>query len=176
MIDFILMSSKVLPIRPVPIDKELFCRSCGRFATGITVATVLGTDGEPHGMTANSFTSVSLAPPLVLICVDHRARLLHHLRRSEHFGLNVLTDRQRALSVHFARSGRDRFDTIPWYPGETGVPLLPDVLATIECGIHRMLEAGDHTVVIGEVLHARCHEGQPLLYFGSAYRKLSAEE
>jgi flavin reductase ActVB len=167
------MSSKPAGSPPQTLDKQAFCRNCGKFATGITIATVLDTGGAPHGMTANSFTSVSLEPPLVLICVDHSARILDHFRRAGHFGINVLEEHQRALSAHFARRGTDRFDGVEWYPGVTGVPLLPDVLSTMECALRQFIDVGDHAILIGEVLHARCGEGMPLIYFASHYRKLA---
>ena len=169
------MSSKVLPARPSPIDKRQFCDVCGRFATGITIITTLGADQAPHGMTANSFTSVSLAPPLVLFCVDHRAGILPHFRGSKYFAINVLNENQQQLSAHFARPGHDRFDGVSWQPGHGGVPLLPDVLATLECAVTQRLEAGDHDIFIGEVLQAHWREGRPLLYFASRYRKLEPE-
>jgi flavin reductase ActVB len=153
-------------------DKHQFRRVCGRFASGITVATVRDAQGAAHGMTANSFTSVSLAPPLVLICVDHRARILEHFRISAHFGINVLSASQRLLSDRFAGSGYDRFEGVEWTPGETGVPLLPGVLATLECVRVNVVTAGDHDIVIGEVLHSICHEGEPLLFYGSQYHSL----
>jgi flavin reductase (DIM6/NTAB) family NADH-FMN oxidoreductase RutF len=166
------MSSNALPKTAGLLDRRQFCRTCSRFATGITVATVRGPDGEPHGMTANSFTSVSLTPPLVLICVDHRAKIIEHFRRCDFFGINVLHHNQKSLSIHFARSGYDRFDGIEWYAGSTGIPLLPEVLATIECAVHRRVEAGDHMILIGEVLHAECRDGEPLVYYGSEYHSL----
>lgn len=159
-------------MRLVTIDKQQFCRACGKYATGITIATVMGPDGVPHGMTANSFTSVSLAPPLVLVCVDHRSKILDHFRRTEYFGVNVLSETQQALSAHFARSGHDRFFGVEWWAGETGVPLLPDVLAYFECAINKIVDAGDHAILIGEVLHANCRDGRPLIYFNSTYQSL----
>jgi flavin reductase (DIM6/NTAB) family NADH-FMN oxidoreductase RutF len=169
------MSSKVLPAQSNTMDKRQFCDVCGRFATGITIITTLGADRAPHGMTANSFTSVSVAPPLVLFCVDHRAGILAHFRGSQHFAINVLNEQQQQLSTHFARAGHDRFDGVPWYAGQSGVPLLPDVLATLECAVSQRLEAGDHDIIIGEVLEARWKEGRPLLYFGSKYRQLEPD-
>jgi flavin reductase (DIM6/NTAB) family NADH-FMN oxidoreductase RutF len=166
------MSSDLLAAAPAALDKQAFCRNCGRFATGITVATVMGTDGLPHGMTANSFTSVSLDPALVLLCVDHKARILEHFRACAHFGVNILEEHQRALSVHFARSGYDRFDGVSWYAGHTGVPLLPGVLSAIECSLRQVIDAGDHAILLGEALYASCADGKPLIYFASNYRKL----
>lgn len=155
-----------------PLDKKEFRRICGKFASGITVATLLDPSGAPHGMTANSFTSVSLTPPLVLVCVDHRARILEYFRASAHFGVNILGAEQRPISDRFAGSGYDRFEGVTWYAGQTGVPLLPDVLATIECARSNVVTAGDHDIVIGEVLHAHCQDGEPLVFYCSQYRSL----
>ena len=149
------------------LDKQQFRRICGKFASGITVATLLDPAGAAHGMTANSFTSVSLTPPLVLVCVDHRARILGYFRASQHFGVNILSASQREISDRFAGSGYDRFEGVKWYPGQTGVPLLPDVLATIECSRWEVVTAGDHDIVIGEVLHANCQDGDPLVFYSS---------
>lgn len=154
------------------IEKQHFRRICGKFASGITVATVLDASGNAHGMTANSFTSVSMAPPLVLVCVDHRTRVLEHFRASEHFGINILGAGQRELSDKFAGSGYDRFQGVTWYAGQTGAPLLPEVLATIECARVNVVTAGDHDIVIGEVLHADCQDGDPLVFYCSQYRSL----
>jgi flavin reductase (DIM6/NTAB) family NADH-FMN oxidoreductase RutF len=170
------INSTPMPSQPQPamskVEKQQFRRICGKFASGITVATVCDASGAPHGMTANSFTSVSITPPLVLICVDHRARILEHFRIGDHFGINILSASQRALSDKFAGSGYDRFEGIAWRPGETGVPLLTDVLATLECVRSNVVTAGDHDIVIGEVLHADCQDGEPLVFYSSQYRSL----
>ncbi len=154
------------------IEKQQFRRICGKFASGITIATVLDSTGACHGMTANSFTSVSMNPPLVLVCVDHRARIREHFRIGEHFGINILAADQKQLSDKFAGSGYDRFEGVEWFAGKTGVPLLPGVLATIECARHNVVTAGDHDIVIGEVLHADCQDGEPLVFYASQYRSL----
>jgi flavin reductase (DIM6/NTAB) family NADH-FMN oxidoreductase RutF len=165
------MSNEPTPVMS-KLDKQQFRRICGKFASGITVATLLDPAGAPHGMTANSFTSVSMTPPLVLVCVDHRARILEYFRASQHFGINILSANQRPISDRFAGSGYDRFEGVEWYPGQTGVPLLPDVLATIECSRTNVVTAGDHDIVIGEVLHANCQDGEPLVFYSSQYRSL----
>jgi len=154
------------------IDSDQFRRILAKFASGITVATARDADGAPHGMTASSFTSVSLSPPLVLICVDHRARILEHFRIGKYFGINILDAGQRYLSERFSGSISDRFAGVAWYPGEAGVPLLADVLATLECVRVNIVTAGDHDIVIGEVLHADCRDGDPLVFYGSQYRSL----
>lgn len=166
------MSSKLLPDCAATMENLDFRRVCGRFATGVVIATVRDAQMNPHGMTINSFTSVSLEPPLILLCVDHRASLLQYFRAHTHFGVNILREDQRELADHFARKGHDRFGSVEWHPGETGVPLLPHVLATLECSRKQRVTAGDHDIVIGEVLHARVHEGHPLVYFASRYRAL----
>ena len=156
----------------LPVDPASFRRACARFATGITVATVSGDDGRPYGITANSFTSVSCSPPLVLICVDHRSSALLHFRACSTFGINVLDETQRDHSVRFSQKQSDRFEDIAWRMSDTGVPLLDGVLAQIECWVRQSLDAGDHTIFIGEVFRAWHRDGEPLLYFGSEYRGL----
>ncbi len=149
---------------------DSFRGACSKYATGIAILTVLDKQGVPHGMTANSFTSVSLDPPLVLACVDHSAAILAHFRASGFMGINILNEGQHRLSMHFAQAGEDRFGPVEWQRGMTGVPLLPEVLATLECSIVNVVEAGDNSILIGEVLHAGFREGKPLLYFDRGYR------
>jgi flavin reductase (DIM6/NTAB) family NADH-FMN oxidoreductase RutF len=153
-------------------SERQFRLACGRFTTGIAIATVIDADGEPHGITINSFASVSLAPPLLSICLDHRARILEHFRPGVHFGINILNEHQREISDHFASSKRDRFNGIEWFAGGTGVPLLPRGLAFIQCALRNRVPAGDHDIVIGEVIDSRVEEGRPLIYYASGYRKL----
>jgi len=154
------------------VTGEEFRRACGRFATGVTIASVMDSQGTPHGLTVSSFTSVSLHPPLILICLGHAVTAIQHFRAATHFGINVLADGQQALSDHFARRGHDRFEGLPWSPGVTGVPILPGVLAAMECAVHRIVPMGDHDILVGEMVHAEVGDGQPLLYFASAYRHL----
>jgi flavin reductase (DIM6/NTAB) family NADH-FMN oxidoreductase RutF len=168
------MSNHFATVQPVSIDGRSLRRVCGRFASGVTVATVLADDGAMHGMTATSFASVSLSPPLVLLCVGRAARILEHFRESRHFAVNILNDCQRRLSERFAGAGYDRFEGVRWHAGQTGAPLLADVLATLECSRKNMVAAGDHEILIGEVLYASCGEGDPLIHFGSRYRDLEA--
>jgi flavin reductase (DIM6/NTAB) family NADH-FMN oxidoreductase RutF len=167
------MSSNAAPPLVPAVDSSVFRTACGKFATGITIVTVIGNDGLPHGMTANSFTSVSLDPPLVLVCIDRTAAILPHLEASEHIGINVLAEDQQVLSAQFARRGTNRFEAAQWFPGELGVPLLEGVLANYECAISEIIDAGDHRIFIAEVRHLRCFAGRPLLYFASGYRSLA---
>ena len=154
------------------VDKEAFRRACSTFATGVAVATVVGADGAPHGLTVSSFTSVSLSPPLVLICVGHASAMLKHFRANPFFGVNILREANTEVSEHFARKGHDRFNGVEWLAGRTGAPLLPDALAILECKRTETVEAGDHDILIGKVVRAELHDGRPLVYFGSTYRRL----
>jgi len=154
------------------VTSEEFRRACGRFATGVTIATVLDAAGAPHGLTVSSFTSVSLEPPLILICLGADVTNIQLFRKATHFGINVLDETQEAISERFASKGQDRFDGLAWRPGATGVPLLPGSLAAIECAVHRRIPMGDHDIFVGEMVHARVRQGEPLIYFASAYRKL----
>jgi flavin reductase (DIM6/NTAB) family NADH-FMN oxidoreductase RutF len=171
-----MVNSTTMSDPPAPalsrIERQQFRRICGKFASGITVVTVQDASGASHGMTANSFTSVSLTPPLVLVCVDRNAIILEHFRSSPYFGINILSAGQRQLSDQFAGRGYDRFQGVEWYAGQTGVPLLPDVLATIECSRWDLVTAGDHDIVIGEVLHANCQDGDPLVFYSSQYHRI----
>jgi flavin reductase (DIM6/NTAB) family NADH-FMN oxidoreductase RutF len=155
-------------------SERQFRLACGRYSTGIVIATVLDSEGEPHGITINSFTSVSLAPPLILLCLDHKTRVLEHFQPGKHFGINVLNEFQREISDHFASHKRERFNGVEWKPGGTGVPMLPHGLAFLECRVRNSVPAGDHDIVIGEVLEARVEEGKPLIYFAGSYRKLES--
>jgi flavin reductase (DIM6/NTAB) family NADH-FMN oxidoreductase RutF len=167
------MSSKPLVAgNPGLVDSVLFRRTCAQFATGITVVTTLDSEGHPHGLTVNSFSSVSLDPPLVLVSIDLRNAILGHFISSEWFAINVLAEHQEELSRRFSSPSENRFQEVEWSMGVSGVPLLAGVLAQLECAVVHTFEAGDHTVLIGEVRGASYREGQPLVFFDSGYRKL----
>ena len=148
----------------------------GCFATGVTIITV-DLEGEVHGMTANAFASVSLDPPLVLVCVDHKTRTHAHLHAKKRFGINVLAEDQRAISEYYARVERShesaeteagaRFDRT-----KHGTPILHGSLAYLECRLHTAEVAGDHTIFIAEVEDVVVRDGDPLLFFRGKYRKV----
>ena len=153
-------------------DLPAFRQACSLFATGVAVATATAVDGTPHGLTVSSFTSVSVDPPLILICIDSQCPFLSHFRLCTHFAVNVLGESQRELSVIFAEKPEGRFDGVEWFAGKTGVPLLAGSLARVECRASSIFEAGDHAIFIGEVEHAESSNGRPLLYFNRGYRSL----
>jgi flavin reductase (DIM6/NTAB) family NADH-FMN oxidoreductase RutF len=156
----------------VGVTSAEFRRACGRFATGITIASVLDAHGTPRGLTVSSFTSVSLDPPLILICLGHRVSAIDAFRASAHFGINVLAEDQRDLAERFTRQGQDRFDGLEWRPGSTGVPMFAGVLAAIECAVRQRFTAGDHDVFVGEMVGVCVAAGRPLIHFASHYRGL----
>lgn len=154
------------------VDQESFRRACARFASGVAIATVMADDGTPHGLTVSSFTAVSLAPPLVLICIGHSSSVLKHFRACPFFGINILRESDAPVSEHFSRKGHDRFNGVEWLAGKTGAPVLPDALAILECKRTNTVPAGDHDILIGKVVRAESRQGRPLVYFRSAYRRL----
>jgi flavin reductase (DIM6/NTAB) family NADH-FMN oxidoreductase RutF len=157
----------------VPIDPDTFRSVLGRFASGITVLTARDGKGRHFGMTVSAFCSVSLVPPLVLVCVDLAASMHDTLLEASHFAVNILSADQEPVSRRF--SGLDehhRFDGVGYSIGITGAALLDDVLAHIECRRVANHRAGDHTVVIGEVEAAVAHAARPLLYYRGGYAQL----
>jgi flavin reductase (DIM6/NTAB) family NADH-FMN oxidoreductase RutF len=154
------------------MDSEAFRKACSQFASGVTIATVMGDDGSPHGLTASSFTSVSMRPPMVLVCVDHKASVHAQFKGARAFAINLLSEDQKDLSVRFSTPGGHRFSSLNWSPGKLGAPILREALAWFECEVDQMVEAGDHTIFIGRVKETASHEGWPLLYFNRHYRQL----
>ena len=157
-------------MRPVNLDD--FKAALASWATGVTVvATEL--DGRRFGLTASSFTSVSLEPPLVLVCIDRRAESCEALLRSGRFAVSILAAGQDAPAMQMARPGEQKFDGLPFRAGEAlGQPLLDGALARLECRTFRTDDAGDHVLLLGEVVAASAAEGEPLLYFRRRFRAL----
>ena len=154
-------------------DARTLRDALGCFATGVTVVTTLDEEGQPVGLTANSFTSVSLDPPLLLVCIAKSAGSLNAMEAAENFAVNVLHIGQQPTSNLFAKSGEDRFAATPWRRGHNGAPLLSGALANFECRRHALHEGGDHVILVGEVVRARFEPRRdPLLYFRGKYRRL----
>ncbi|MBW3594995.1 MAG: flavin reductase family protein [Actinobacteria bacterium] len=154
------------------VDADSFRRALRRFASGVTVVTV-GLDGELHGMTASSFASVSLEPPLILVCLDKASRTRALILEKGSFAVNILADDQEDVSRSFSRRGVKPFDQLSHRPGTGGDPLLAGAIAWIECRLDQMVEAGDHDIFVGEVLSCNDHAGTPLLYYDQSYRSLT---
>ena len=154
-------------------DARTLRDAMGCFATGITIITSRDADGTPIGLTANSFTSLSLDPPLLLVCVANSAGSAPVLREAEHFAVNLLQVSQQATSNRFAGKGEDRFAATAWSEGETGMPLIDGALGAFECKRHAIHDGGDHFILVGEVVRAQFEPRRdPLLYFRGKYRRL----
>ena len=155
-------------------DLHTFRNTLGLFVTGVTIITCRDQAGDPVGITANSFNSVSLDPPLVLWSVGNQARSLSAFDDASHFAVHILRDDQADLSQRFAKSGTDKFSGLPVEPGLGGVPLLADCAARLECTLHAKHPAGDHVLFIAEVKHLPSDANAlPLVYHGGRYAELS---
>ncbi len=154
------------------VDQALFRQLLGRFATGVTVLTARDPAGRPHGMTANSLSSISLEPPLLLMAIDHTASMHGLLTTTREFAVNILSSTQEMLSRRFAEERDERFDGIGYRESPRGMILLDGALAQIECERIALHEAGDHTLLIGRVVAGTAFEGHPLCYFRGGYTGL----
>jgi flavin reductase (DIM6/NTAB) family NADH-FMN oxidoreductase RutF len=157
------------------IDPKELRRLMGQFATGVTIITTRDVEGRPYGLTANAFTSLSLDPPLVLICIDRKAETFSHFYASRCFVVNVLTDAQQDLSARFAKSGGFKFEGIAYETNAVGVPVLDGTLAHLECALTETHEAGDHVIHVGRVENFAIRGGRPLLFFQGKYRELAGD-
>jgi flavin reductase (DIM6/NTAB) family NADH-FMN oxidoreductase RutF len=154
---------------PKTIDEARFRQVLGHFATGVTVVTCLAGE-RPIGLAVNSFTSVSLDPPLVAFCVSTASTTWPQLRAVGAFCVNILGEDQEALSRVFATHGLDRFLGVGWRPSSSGAPVLNDVLAWVDCTVEAEYPAGDHLIVVGRVRElALAHEGRPLVFYRGGY-------
>jgi len=158
------------------IKSEDFRAVMSAYGTGVTVATAALPDGTRVGLTVNSFTSVSLDPPLVLFCLDKRAASLSVFNQAEGFAINILHAEQEAVSRAFAQRGQgpERWQGVALETWQSGAPVLTQALASIDCARHALHDAGDHVIVVGRVLQLRRGQGQPLLYWNSQYQRLVA--
>jgi len=158
----------------MPIDRDLFRAVLGRFASGVTIITTTDEHGRDHGMTVSAFSSLSLDPPLVLVCLDHTASVWPAFASAEHFAINILGSAQEALSRRFASKEGDRFDGVGFTRGTSGVALLDDTLASIECRVTTRVAQGDHSIVVGSVESGSTRgDPQPLLYYRGGYASLT---
>ena len=154
-------------------DPRTLRDALGCFATGVTVVTCLGAEGEPAGLTVNSFTSVSLDPPLLLVCIAKEAASAAALTSASNFAVNVLQTGQQPASIRFSTRDQDRFGATPWSCGEAGAPILKDSLGVFECERHAVHDGGDHHILIGRVVKASFDASlDPLLFFRGRYRRL----
>ena len=154
------------------INRDEFRAALGRFASGVTVITTVDAAGHKHGITVSAFCSVSLAPPLILICIERRTGSHHAFEQNEYFAVNILREDQSHLSNHFASHLDNKFDGIEYTVNEHGIPVLKDVLVNLECRRVNAHDTGDHTIYIGEIERSTITDGNPLVYFHGNYRRL----
>lgn len=159
------------------VSPDLFRKVAGCFATGVTVVTTQDREGVPYGLTVNSFTSVSLDPPLVLVCLDNGLTGLDIFLESRRFAVNILTNAQQDISNHFASRGTNRSEG-PYAPGQTGIPVVSGSMAWFECETVHEYAGGDHVILVGEVKTARLGdpETSPLLFYRGRYRDISSPD
>lgn len=154
-------------------DPRTLRDALGCFATGVTVVTCFDADGQPVGLTANSFTSVSLDPPLLLVNIHKQANCASALVEAEHFAVNVLQTGQQPASIRFSTRQEDRFGANDWSRGEFGAPVLQESLSVFECERFAVYDGGDHHILVGRVVKAHFNPDlDPLLFFRGRYRRL----
>lgn len=148
-------------------------KALGTFATGVTVVTTIDGDGEPRGFTANSFTSVSLEPPLILVCLAREAASCEAFSKSGHFCVNVLAEDQQDVCALFASPVDDRFEKTNWHAAQNGSPIIDDVISWFACSTHDIVDGGDHIILIGHVTAHDFSSRSPLIYCSGSYVEFS---
>lgn len=143
------------------------------FASGVTVVTTEH-EGVPYGMTVASFASLSLRPPLVLVCIEKSVKSHDAIAAAGRFGVSILSEEQADISSRFASKAEDKFAGVAVRRGSIGVPLIEGAICTVECRVTDQLPGGDHTIFVGETVDVGTSEGKPLIYYRSGYRQISA--
>lgn len=159
----------------MPVEKEEFRRALSRFASGVTVVTGRDASGEAFGITVSAFSSVSLDPPLILVCVNKSTPSGRALLEASHFCVNILGESQSALSDNFASGKEDKFEGVRFSDGIGGAPVLDGAAAAIGCSKFREYDGGDHIIFVGQVEKTDVSEESPLVYWRSGYRSLSPD-
>ncbi len=158
------------------IKKDEFKEALSLFASGVTIVTTKDTDGNLHGLTVSAFCSLSLDPPLILVCIDKNTGSHHAFEESGGFIVNVLKENQAHLSAHFASPIKNKFAEIDFTSNEKNFPVLNDVLVNLECILKNSLDGGDHTIFVGQIEKSRISKGKPLIYCEGDYRTLDNQK
>ena len=158
----------------MPITKQEFRNALATFASGVTVVTAAAPDGTLYGLTVSAFCSVSLEPPLVLVCIEKTARCHDPFGQTRKLVVNVLSEDQRLVSERFATQMEDKFEGMDYSLNEDGTPVLAGAVTVLECSVRDSYDGGDHTIFVLEVDRTEVAGGRPLLYFGGAYRAMNA--
>ena len=157
------------------LDARALRHALGSFATGVTIVTAMSPTNGPIGFTANSFTSVSLAPPLILVCIAKSAAGYAIYNAASAYCVNILAQNQHDLAGTFAARGADKFSGVSWHQGATGAPILDGSVGHFDCAAHEMVEAGDHAILIGRVVGFNTSDTEPLCYHRGKYAALARE-
>ncbi len=160
---------------PPPIDSMLLRKTLGCFPTGVIVVTTLGDHGLPVGMTINSFSSVSLEPPLVLWSIARSAPSHGAFRTHPGFTLNILSDEQQLVSKQFATPSDEKFKGIDWQPGFKGTPVIQDAVAVLQCKTYQVYDGGDHEIFLGEVVDFKSSDKKPLVFYNGQFVDLATD-
>ena len=156
----------------MPVSSADFRSALSRFASGVTVVTTKNAAEKQFGITVSAFCSVSLDPPLVLICIEKTAGSHHAFTESGRFTVNILAENEIHLSEHFASLVEDKFKSIDFAVDEHGIPILSGSIANLQCRLFKELDGGDHSIFLGEVEHVIVRDAEPLIYFKSGYRRI----
>lgn len=156
----------------MPISRDEFRAALGRFASGVTVVTTRDSGGRLHGITVSAFCSVSLEPPLVLVCIEKNTGSHYAFEQSNSFVVNILREDQQYISDRFASYLPDKFAEVKYRLGIDDLPVLENVPANLECRLINSHQSGDHTIYVGEIERATINDGNPLVYWHGNYRKL----
>lgn len=158
----------------MPISRDEFRHALGRFASGVTIVTTKDSGGRLHGITVSAFCSVSLEPPLILVCIEKNTGSHYAFQQSNSFVVNILREDQQYLSDRFASNLPDKFAAVKYHSGIDDLPVLEDVLANLECRLVNSHASGDHTIYVGEIERATINDGKPLVYWHGNYREVNS--
>ena len=156
----------------MPVSSVDFRSALSRFASGVTVVTTRDSEGRQFGITVSAFCSVSLEPPLVLICIEKITGSHHAFEESGRFTVNILAENETGVSEHFASLIEDKFAGLEYAVDEHGIPVLQGSLATLQCVLFKTLDGGDHSIFLGQVEHVMVRDAEPLIYFKGGYRRI----
>jgi flavin reductase (DIM6/NTAB) family NADH-FMN oxidoreductase RutF len=157
----------------MPITKEEFRNALSRFASGVTVVTTKDNDGNFQGLTVSAFCSVSLEPPLILVCIDKETVSYQAFEESGSFVVNILSEKQQHISNQFASPIANKFAGIEFSTNGNEIPILKDALVNLECSLKKAYDGGDHTIFVGEIERSHISEGNPLVYCHGQYREIT---
>lgn len=157
----------------MPVTTDEFRAALGRFTSGVTVVTTRDANAQPHGLTVSAFSSLSLTPPLVLICIERQTASHDAFNEAGAFVVNILAADQETLARHFATPLENKFSGIAYRKGVNDIPVLENTLANLRCRIVQTFEGGDHTIFVGEVEEVTMHDTSPLVYYRGGYARLT---